>query len=183
MNRTHRPDFRKILLITAIAGRHGGLPLQSRPGFRQLLLVVVLGLTLLSCAPAPNDGADPEVTRRGAAEVTAELVEIRGEFIDRSDYDYAFVMKYRILETHRGSFEGDTIYVAHYNPQKPRDRVIDARVDDVGGTLQRFRAGDIHRMALESPLDDYYMGGVVNRYFEEYNGPIHWAVWTNLVTQ
>jgi hypothetical protein len=123
------------------------------------------------------------VTTRGTAEVIAELVEIRGEFVDRSDYDYAFVMKYKVLEVHRGEIEGDILHIAHYNPQKPRDRVVDARVVDVGGTLQQFRAGDIHRMALESPIDDFYMGGIINRYFEEYSGPLYWAVWTNPVSK
>jgi len=34
-------------------------------------------------------------------------------------------------------------------------------------------------MALEVPIDDYYMGGIINRYFGEETGPIYWAVWTN----
>ena len=146
-------------------------------------LLVLMGLILGSCSHTPNTGEDPEVTTRGSAEVTAELTEIRGEFVDRSDYDYAFVMKYKVLEVYRGEIEGDTLYIAHYNPQKPRDRVVDARVDDVGGTLQLFRAGDIHRIAFETPIDDYFMGGIINRYFEEYSGPIHWAVWTNPVSK
>jgi len=56
-------------------------------------------------------------------------------------------------------------------------------VTDVGGNLQKFRAGDVHRIALETPIDDFFMGGIVNRYFEEYKGPVYWAVWTNPVSK
>lgn len=132
-----------------------------------------------SCGQAPRDGADANVTTLGSAEVTAELAEIRGEFVNRSDYDYAFVMKYKVLQVHRGQVDSGTIYVAHYNPEKARNKARDARVSEVGGNLKRFRAGEVHRMALEVPIDDYYMGGIINRYFGEETGPIYWAVWTN----
>ncbi len=146
-------------------------------------VIILVGLFGLSCSQTPNTGEDAEVTTRGSVEVTAELVEIRGEFVDRADYDYAFVMQYKITVVHRGDIEGDLLYIAHYNPQKPRDRVADARVTDVGGELKKFSAGDVHRMALEVPIDDYYMGGIINRYFEDYSGPIYWAVWTNPVSK
>jgi len=35
-------------------------------------------------------------------------------------------------------------------------------------------------MALEAPIDDYFMGGIVNKYFGQSTEPIYWAVWTNL---
>ena len=143
------------------------------------VLVCALGSVCVSCGQAAGTGEDAEVTTRGSVEVTAELTEIRGEFVDKLDYDYAFIMKYKVLQVHRGAVEGDTIYVGHYNPQKPRDSVADARVPEVGGTLKKFRAGDVHRMAIEPNIDDHFMGGVINRYFDEYDGPIYWAVWTN----
>lgn len=140
----------------------------------------MLALALASCGgPSQAPVVDENVTTRGHFEVTATLEEVRGEFVDRANYDYAFVMKYKVLEVHRGAMEGDTIYVAHYNPQKPRAEAADARVPDIGGNVRRFRPGDAHRMALEVPIDDYYMGGIINRYFEEYSGPVYWAVWTN----
>lgn len=151
--------------------------------FPAVCLFLFMGILCASCAGKPDTGEDQEVTTRGTTEVTAELTEIRGEFIDRADYDYAFVMKYKVLKTHRGQVDQEFIYVGHYNPQKPRDSVADTRVTDVGGKLQKFRAGDIHRLALETPIDDFFMGGIVNRYFEEYSGPVYWAVWTNPVTQ
>ncbi len=147
------------------------------------IMFLLLGILWASCGGQSSTGEDPEVTTRGNVEVTAELTEIRGEFIDRADYDYAFVMKYKVQKVHRGQVDQEFIYVGHYNPQKPRDGVADTRVTDVGGTLQKFRAGDVHRLALETPLDDYFMGGIVNRYFEEYTGPVYWAVWTNPVSK
>jgi hypothetical protein len=132
-----------------------------------------------SCSRSPASDVDDKVTTLGDTEVTAQLEEIRGEFIDRPMYDYAFVMKYRVLKVHRGTVDSDTLYVGHYNPLKPRASVADERVTDVGGTLKKFRAGDVHRMALASPIDEYYMGGIVNRYFDEYKGPIYWALRTN----
>jgi hypothetical protein len=132
----------------------------------------------LSCSKAAPP-VPSKVSQVGTTEVTAVLEEIRGEFVNRSNYDYAFVMKYKVTAVHRGSVEGDTIYVAHYNPQKPRAAAADARVPDIGGNLARFKPGDSHRMALEAPIDDFFMGGIINRYFEDYKGIIYWAVWTD----
>jgi hypothetical protein len=150
--------------------------------FIVLSLLCVLGLCV-SCSKRPDTGEDDKVTTLGSIEVTAQLLEIRGKIIDDPLYDYAHVMKYKVLKVHRGKVNGDIIYVGHYNPAKPRSSVADARVPKIGGNLKRFRAMDIHRMALEVPIDDYYMGGIINKYFGETKDPIYWAVWTNLVTK
>jgi hypothetical protein len=147
----------------------------------------VCGLVVVACAGGcrqrPADGADAEVVRRGSVEVTAELVEIPDKFPDIPMYDYAFVLKYRVLEVHRGEVAADVIYVGHYNPLKARAEAADARVREIGGDVKRSRAGDIHRMALEVPIDDYYMGGIINKYHGTAQGPIYWAVWTNRVVR
>lgn len=136
-----------------------------------------------SCSKKPDTGEDNNVTALGSIEVTAQLLEIRGKIIDDPLYDYAHVMKYKVLQVHRGKVDGDTIYVGHYNPAEPRGSVADARVRQIGGNIRSFKVTDIHRMALEAPIDDYYMGGIINKYFGESNDPIYWAVWTNLVTK
>jgi len=145
--------------------------------------VVVFAVLMLcaSCAQKTDDGADPKVTRLGSVEVTAELVEIPGEIRNDPMYDYAHVMKYEVLSVHRGQVDKDVIYVGQYNPAKPRDAVADARVGDIGGNLKQFRVGDVHRMALEVPIDDYFMGGIINKYFGQTEDPIYWALWTNRV--
>lgn len=152
---------------------------RSSPRRVFFLTLVASAACCASCAKSVQTGEDTEVTSRGSVEVTAELTEIRGEYPNLPNYDYAFVMKYRVLEVHRGKVDGDTIYVGHYNPHKPRSAACDARVEGIGGNLVRFQPGDVHRMALEVPIDEYYMGGIVDRYFKDKTGPIYWAVWTN----
>lgn len=130
----------------------------------------------------PTDGADEKITTVGSIEVTAKLAEVPGEFPPNDLYDYAYVMKYEVLTTHRGQVP-TTIYVGHYNPLKPRASAADARAEDVGGNVTRFSVGDVHRMALEVPIDDYCMAGIINKYAETSKDPIYWAVWTNRVVQ
>lgn len=151
---------------------------------------VVLLLTMVLCALCARDstgpadtGEDAQVTSRGTIEVTAKLEEIpEGAIFQRDLYNYATVLRYQIQKVHRGQVAGSTILVAHYNPFKPRAEAADQRVADIGGNLRTFRAGQLHRLALEVPVDDYYMGGIVNKYFGQDTGPIHWAVWTNLAS-
>ena len=147
------------------------------------LSVLLPVLLTASCARKVDTGEDPKVTTLGSIEVTAQLVEIRGDLINDPLYDYAHVMKYRLLQVHRGEVNKETMYIGHYNPAKPRDQVADARVQEIGGNVRQFRVGDIHRMALEVPIDDYYMGGIINKYFGEVNEPIYWAIWTNKVVK
>ena len=142
------------------------------------VLAGTCGALCVSCGGKADTPARSEVTTRGSIEVTAELAEIRGEFVDKANYDYAFVMKYKVLAVRRGEIDGDTIYVGHYNPLETRAGVADARVPDIGGNVKRFRQGEVHRMALERDIDEHYMGGIINRYFGEETGPIYWAVWT-----
>ena len=140
-------------------------------------------LLCTSCAEKTDAGADPQVTSLGGIEVTAELLEIPGEIRNDPMYDYAHVMKYKVLTVNRGQVEKEIIYIGQYNPAKPRDAVADARVGDIGGNLRQFRVGDTHRLALEVPIDDYYMGGIINKYFGQMEDPIYWALWTNRVVR
>ncbi|MGC9327792.1 MAG: hypothetical protein ACP5I1_09175 [Candidatus Hinthialibacter sp.] len=142
-----------------------------------------LCLICMSCSPKTDDGADPQAASMGRFEITAQLVEIPEPFPDIPLYDYAYVLKYKVLTVHRGELEADVIYVAHYNPLKPRDQVADVRSGEIGGNLKKIKAGDVHRMALDEPIDDFYMGGIINKYFEQETGPIYWALWTNQVIQ
>ena len=145
-------------------------------------LLVAVALMATACAGRKEGAAssDRELSKRGSIEVTAKLVEIpEGAIFDRELYNYATVLKYQVLAVHRGRVKGDTIYVGHYNPAKPRSEVADKRVKDVGGSLKYFRAGQVHRMALEDSMLDHLTGGILNKYSEEDIDPIYWAVWTN----
>ena len=154
-----------------------------------LVLVMALAVGLLgSCgrkSPDPAAGAnDPHLATNGTVEVTARLVEIpEGAIFKRDLYDYTTILKYRVLKVHRGEVKGDTLYVGHYNPWKPRREAADKRVKNVGGNVKQFEGGQVHRMALEVPIEDHFMGGIVNKYFGRDTGPLCWAVWTNLVRE
>lgn len=141
-------------------------------------------LTVLSgCgAPEPDDGADSNVTSLGTYEVTARIVDIAGVFPPNKLYDYAYVMKYEVLKSHRGDLSG-TLLIGQYNPLKLRPEAADQRSGEIGGNAPHFRVGDIQRLALEVPLMDYCMAGIVNEYAETEpaDTPIYWAVWTNQV--
>jgi hypothetical protein len=149
-------------------------------------LLLAAGLMASACAnrregaAGPGPGPDPELAKRGSIEVTAKLVEIpEGAIFQRALYNYATVLKYQVLEVHRGNVKGQTIYVGHYNPFKPRSEAADRRVQDVGGNLKSFRAGEVHRMALEGSMFDRFTGGILNKYSGEDTDPIYWAVWTD----
>jgi hypothetical protein len=157
------------------------IPISRYAHINLLLSSLCVLVFCASCSKKPDTGEDAKVTTLGSIEVTAQLLEIRGKIIDDPLYDYAHVMKYRVLQVHRGKIDGDIIYVGHYNPAETRNSVADARVREIGGNLRRFKATDIHRIALEVPIDDYYMGGIINKYFGESKDPIYWALWTNLV--
>ena len=151
-----------------------------------VLWLCLLLLGGFGCGPtAPPAGsrgaADPALASHGSVEVTAQLLEVpEGAIFKRELYDYATVLKYKVLSVQRGQVKGETIYVAQYNPFKARHEAADARVKDIGGNLKTFEPGQVHHLALEVPVEDHFMGGLVNKYFGQTSEPIYWAVWTDL---
>ena len=104
-------------------------------------LLIAVGLMTAGCSQSKEGAAsaNPEIGSLGNIEVTARLVEIPdGAIFERELYNYATVLKYQVLEVHRGKVRGQTIYVGHYNPWKPRSEAADRRVQGVGGTLKSF---------------------------------------------
>ena len=146
-----------------------------------LFVLVLFAAGCQGKSPPSAASVDPRMKSVGTVEVTARLVEIpEGAIFQRDLYDYATILKYEVVEVHRGAVEkGATIYVGQYNPWKPRAEAADKRAKDVGGTLRQFVAGQTHRMALETPIDDFFMGGIVDKYFGKHSGPSYWAVLTN----
>jgi hypothetical protein len=149
------------------------------------LLVVAMLVPGCQTNPVPvgdtRRGEDAKVTSVGSVEVTGRLVEIPdGAIFERDLYHYAGILKYEVVSVHRGSLaKGETIYVGHYDPWKPRAEAAQGQIKDVGGTLRRFEAGRLHRMALETPMDEFYLGAIVDKYFSKREGTAFWAVWTN----
>ncbi|MPY86981.1 MAG: hypothetical protein GEU99_03575 [Luteitalea sp.] len=144
------------------------------------VVLVLLVVVVASCKRTPATGIDQHVTNLGSIEVTARLLEIPGEFPSNELYNYAFILKYRVLVVHRGEIKEEDILVGQYNPRKPRSDAEDDFSGTVGGDLTRFRAGDVHRLALAAPLDEYWMGGIIDKYFDQ-KGVRYWAFWTNRV--
>ncbi len=157
---------------------------------RTILGGSLLAVVLISaaCSPSASMGggtpsSDPELARHGTIEVTAKLVEIpEGAIFERELYNYATVLKYQVIEVHRGSVRGQTIYVGHYNPFKPRADAADQLVPNIGGDLKTFREDQVERMSLDGSMLDEFSGAILNKYFEEDPDPIYWAVWTDLVS-
>lgn len=146
--------------------------------------LVVVTLACASCSGPPDASStvatDTQLATLGSVEVTARLVEIpEGAIFKRDLYNYATILKYEVLKVHRGTVEGEVIFVGQYNPWKPRSEAANEHVQGIGGNVRQFRDGQTHRMALEVPIDDYFMGGIVNKYFGQETGPLYWAVWTN----
>ncbi len=152
----------------------GRLEVRLRP----LFAVIVLGCGMAACSRRPANEVDNEVTTLGSAEVTAELIEIPEPFPPNDLYNYAYVLKYRVLKVHRGQIQPGEIFVGQYNPLKSRERAQDDVSGKVGGHVTSFRARDAHRMALASPLDQFWLGGIIDKYFEQ-TGTRYWAIWTN----
>lgn len=157
----------------------------SRCGFLGSVLLLVLAGVLAACRPssdaAQGQATDPHFATNGVLEVTARLVEIpEGAIFQRELYDYATVLKYEVVTVQRGTVTpGTVVWVGHYNPWKPRAEAADPRAPGIGGDLRRFRAGDLHHLALEAPIEDHYMGGMVNKYFGQTTNAIYWAIWTS----
>lgn len=143
-----------------------------------IVALLTTSIAIAGCSKSGGAAHDPKLSTLGTIEITAKLVDTGGEFPPNDLYDYAHVMKYEVQQTHRGKVEGNVIYVGHYNPLKPRNTVADERVKDVGGNVTKFVAGDVHRMALVAPIDENFMGGIVNKLPESEKGPIYWALWT-----
>jgi hypothetical protein len=145
------------------------------------LILLLLGTSCDRQSGNSPAAADPQLQSQGSVEVSAQLVEIPpGAIFKRDLYDYATILKYKVRKVHRGDVKDEFLLVGHYNPWKPRSEAADAKVKKIGGNLRQFRAGDVHHKALEAPIDDYFMGGIVNKYFGQRTGVLYWAVWTNL---
>jgi hypothetical protein len=144
------------------------------------LLIILCAAVTVSCGG--RSAPSPELARNGDTEVTAKLTSIGGDFPPNKLYDYMYVMKYHVLKVHRGKVEGEDIFVGHYNPLKPRAAAEDKYSGKVGGNVDRFQVGDVHRMALEAPLDELFMGGFIDKHIRE-KGTRYRAIWTDRASE
>jgi hypothetical protein len=144
---------------------------------RALACLLLLGAAACRKETPPPD---PRLGALGSLEVSARLLELpEGSIVRRELYTYAAVMKYEVVQVHRGDVRpGDILYVAHYNPHLPRAEAADRFVPDAGGSLTAFHPGQVHRMALAATLDAAYMGALVDPYWQKRDKTTRWALWT-----
>lgn len=99
--------------------------------------------------------------------VTAKLIEVRGKFPPNDLYDYVYIFKYEILKVISGKYNDKIIFVGHYNPRIPRDKIRDKMAKVVSGTVKNFQAGDKHKLELVLPMDKYWDNAVIDEYFDD----------------
>jgi hypothetical protein len=178
-----------------------GLPRAAEPGRCPVYVggpgpvrgVGVLGLLVLgiwALAGRVETGHDEMVGRLGRVEVTARLMELPDRFPELGAYRYTYVLRYQVLKVHRQDPEGkhrigpgDEIFVGHYKPWLPRSGIRDADWGEgpLGGKLDRFVAGDVHRLALDYELQDLAPSGALDYCFPA-NTNRFFAIWTNPTT-
>jgi hypothetical protein len=126
-------------------------------------------------APPPAATAKPPV--EGELVMTAKLMDISGSFPADEIYNYAYVMKYQVLQVIQGTYADADILVAHYNPRVARGEIKDEQDAKVGGDVKSFQVGDTHYLVL-SQLEGVFTGAVEDDYFKD-KRPRYWALWAD----
>jgi hypothetical protein len=114
---------------------------------------------------------------KGDLVVKAELVEIPGLFPANELYNYAYVMKYKVIQVLEGTYANEEILIAHYNPRFARADIVDDLDSLVGGNLKSFEVGDTHYLVL-SYLEGKWVGAIEDDFFKEKSAR-YWALWTD----
>jgi hypothetical protein len=157
---------------------------------RGILVLAFLTMGIWLLASRVETGEDEMVRKLGRIEVTARLVERPEQFPKLGAYRYTYVLKYQVAKVHRQDPEkkyvlkpGDEIFVGHYKPWMPRSQIKDADWGDspLGGKLDQFVAGEVHRMALDYELRDLSPSGALDYCFPAATNRF-FAVWTNPTT-
>lgn len=123
----------------------------------------------------PDAPAKPPV--EGKLVLTAELTDIPGQFPANDLYNYAYVMKYKVIKVIQGNYGEPDILVGQYNPRIARAEIKDEQDAKVGGDVTSFQKGDIHYLVL-NPLDGEWTGAVEDEYFND-KRPRWWALWAD----
>jgi hypothetical protein len=160
----------------------------TQPGaLRGLSVIAGVALGILLLANRGESGGDDMVGKLGRIEVTARLTERPDQFPQLGAYRYTYVLKYKVLQVHRqdpaGKYrlkDGDEIFVGHYKPWMPRSAIKDSDWGEspLGGNVDRFMAGEAHRLALDYELADLAPSGALDYCFPPGTNRF-FAVWTN----
>ena len=148
-------------------------------------LLALSGITGCKEKAASGSGSPPAAALtvpakppvEGELVMTAELADIAGQFPANDLYNYAFVMKYRVIQVLQGTYPDSIILVGHYNPRMAREEIKDEQDAKVGGNVKSFQAGDAHYLVL-SKLDGVFTGAVEDDYFADKRAR-YWASWAD----
>lgn len=131
-----------------------------------------------SAGDAAREAAIPATPpAEGELVITAELTEIPGAFPANDLYNYAYIMKYKVLKVVKGQYTDPDILVGHYNPRIGRNEIADDQKANVGGKLKSFKVGDVHYLVL-NPLDKTWTGAIEDDYYKD-RRPRYWARWVD----
>ena len=128
-------------------------------------------------APAVAATAPAKPPVEGELVMTAQLMEIPGSFPANDLYNYAYIMKYKVLQVTKGAYTDPDILIGHYNPRFAREDIKDEQAAKVGGNVKSFQVGDVHYLVL-SALDGVWTGSVEDDYFKD-KRPRYWALWAD----
>jgi hypothetical protein len=151
-----------------------------------VLIAALAALLPLSACKEKNDSSAPAGSAAGLKTpakppvegklvVVAELTDIAGQFPANELYNYAYIMKYKVLQVVQGAYGDPEILVGHYNPRIAREEIKDEQDAKVGGDVTSFQKGDVHYLVL-NPLDGEWTGAVEDEYFND-KRPRWWALW------
>lgn len=131
-------------------------PLRAVRALRVLSFGLFAAVLLsMGIARAEAPAADATIT------VTAKLVEIPAKFPSDDLYDYAFVMRYEVVD---GPMKGQSILVAHYKPRQARSAIKDQMKKVVSGKVRSFHQGDVHKLQLTPNLKSVWKGALVDEF-------------------
>ena len=94
--------------------------------------------------------------------IKAKLLKIPTKFPPDELYDYAYVMKYKVIG---GKLDAKTLLVAHYKPRRPRKEIKDKMKKYVKGKLKRFKEGAVHQLIVTDKIRKIFKGALVDEFF------------------
>lgn len=142
------------------------------------LLSFILLFSLSACKDNRSESPSPVTPPvNGTLVMKAELVEIPGLFPANELYNYAYVMKYKVLKVLAGEYTDTEILIGHYNPRFARTEIKDRLDSLVGGNLKSFQVGDVHYLVL-SPMESKWTGAIEDDFFKD-KRTRYWALWTD----
>jgi hypothetical protein len=162
---------------------------------RNILFSVLMTLPFSACekkndsaSQAASENATPAMASQnlsipatqpvpGDLVITAEVLEIPGPFPANELYNYAYVMRYKVIKVIKGTLTDAEILIAHYNPRIARAEIKDEQDANVGGNLKSFQVGDIHYLVL-SPMEGIWTGASEDDFYKN-KSVRYWAFWAD----